>query len=106
MSDYGHTLLSGLTDVARDYLRTGVRVTLETNVLPALTVYSGGGGQQHGGAVGLGKLLGIRGGIVVRNAQGGVLARFGEPAAPDPLRVALLLAGVGLAGYVAWRVLR
>lgn len=99
-------ILTGLIDIGRDYLRTGVRVTLESNVLPPVTVYSGGSSSSTGGAVGLGKLLGIRAGIVVRNAQGKELARIGEPSSVEPLRLALLALAVAGAGYVVWRAVR
>jgi len=85
-------------DVAGDVLTGEVTATLETNVLPPLTVYGGAGG----GGGGLLDALGIRAGIVVRSRDGKQIAKAGDPAAWEPLRAALLAAAViaAVAGVV------
>lgn len=98
-------LLSGLLGIARDYVANEVRVTVETNLLPAVTVYSGS--MKPGGDVsGLASMLGIRGGVVVRNAKGDVLAKFGDPSPVSLVRCALVVAAIGAAGYLLVKVLR
>ncbi len=98
-------LLSGIIGIARDYVANEIRVTVETNLLPAVTVYSGA--QAPGGGVsGLASALGIRGGVVVRNAKGDVLARFGDPVPVSPLRAALVVCVIGAAGWLLVKVLR
>lgn len=99
-------LVSELVGIGRDYVRSQVRVTLESNLAPPITVYSGGMQTSTGGAAGLGKILGIRAGVVVRNAAGQELARFGQPSKPDPLRMALALLAVGAVGVLLWRMIR
>lgn len=102
-------LLTGLVGIARDYVRSEVRVTVESNLLPPLPVYSGSAGstgQGGGGLAGIVKLLGLRGGVVVRNAQGNVLAKFGDPTPLDPVRAGLIALGLVGLGYLLVRALR
>ncbi len=98
-------LLTGIIGIARDYVSSEIRVTVETNMLPAVTVYSGAQGA-GGGVSGLASALGIRGGVVVRNARGDVLARFGDPVPVSPLRAALVVCAISAAGWLLVKVLR
>lgn len=89
-------LLAELLDTAR----AGVRVTLESSVLPPVTVYGGEKTEPGPGVVSsVAGLLGIRGGLVVRNAQGAILARVGDPAPFSAARLVVLLAVLGVLGY-------
>lgn len=100
-------LVTGLVDLARDYVRSEITVTLESNILPPVTIYRGGMAKGGGvGGAGLADALGVRGGVVVRNAQGQKLASFGDPAPLDYARA--LLVGAVLAGgvYLLLRSLR
>ncbi len=98
-------LLTGIIGIARDYVASEIRVTVETNLLPAVTVYSGS--QAPGAGIsGVASMLGIRGGVVVRNAKGDVLARFGDPVPVSPLRAALVVCVIGAASLLLVKALR
>jgi hypothetical protein len=99
-------LAEGIAEIAGDYVRSEISVRLESNALPAVTIYSGSEQATAGGGLGLASKLGIRGGVVVRNKAGKVLAKFGNPAAFDPLRAALVVGGASLAVWLVWRALR
>jgi hypothetical protein len=99
------TLLGGATDIARDYMRQEVRVQVRTNILPAITVYSGNAGQDSQGS-GLAKLLGIKAGLVVTGADGRQLLSVGQPSSLDPIRAGLLLLAVGGLVFVIVRGIR
>jgi hypothetical protein len=73
-----------------DVLSGDITATLETNLSPPVKVYSGEGAS--GG--GLLDAIGVRAGVVVRSMDGKVLARLGDPVPFEPLRAALVLAGV------------
>ena len=96
-----------MADLVADLLstaRAGVRVTLESNVTPAVTVFGGDEGQ--GSSPGALSVLGIRAGLVVRNARGDVLARIGEPSQFEPWRAALFaltITGVAILGVIVIR---
>ncbi len=97
--------MSLLNDIASvgDVLSGDVVATIETNIAPAITVYSPGSG---GGGAGLAKALGIHAGVVVRDSSGHVIAKFGDPQAFNPVAavvVALILAALG---YLVVRVIR
>lgn len=98
---------SGVADLVAELLstaRAGVRVTVETNITPPVQLF---GGEDDGRPrLNLAGLVGIKGGLVVRNARGDVLARIGEPAPFEPLRAALVLLAVGGVGYLVWRAVR
>jgi hypothetical protein len=83
-------------------LQGEARVTLESNVLPAVGLLGGEGSS----APGILKSLGVRAGVVVRDLDGRVLARVGDPAPFEPLRAALLVAGVVGVVVLAVKLLR
>lgn len=97
MSGYLQNLLEGALDIAGDYVRTGVRVSIKTNLGPEIPVYSGDAGSSSGGAS-IAKLLGLRAGVIVRDARGGEIARLGDVAPTEPLKA--VLAALVAAGLV------
>lgn len=101
-------LLAGIIGIAGEYVRSEVRVTVETNMLPALTIYSGSMSPGGGGAAvaSIADALGIRAGVVVRNAKGDVLAQFGDPAPASLWRVGLVVCAIGAVGWLIVKVIR
>lgn len=96
-------LLGGAADIATDYVRQEVRVELRSNLLPAITIYSG---RAKGGGPGLGSLLGIKAGVVVTGSDGRQLLEVGQPARLDPIRFGVLLLAVGGVVYLIIRGVR
>ncbi|MDQ2641282.1 MAG: hypothetical protein M3Y79_12000 [Pseudomonadota bacterium] len=94
-------LLGGAADIAGDYVRQELRVQLRSNVLPPVTLYSGGA--EGGKGLGLGRLLGFKAGLVVTGSDGKVIVTAGQPAAFDPLRALLLAAALGGVVYLILR---
>ena len=89
-------------DLAGDVLAGEVTATVETNLLPAVKVYGGEGSSGPG----ILRALGIRAGVVVRHADGRVLARVGDPAPFQLWRLALLLGAAVAVVVVVRRVAR
>lgn len=84
-----------------------VQVTLESNLLPRVTVYDGtkpATGTSSGASIA--RALGIRGGVVVRDRNGRKLASAGEPVSFEPLRAALYVAVLLALGGVLVRLIR
>jgi hypothetical protein len=100
-SNYLQDLFSGVLDIAGDYVRSGIRVSVKTNLGPEIPIYSGGlqgaDGSGSGGG-GLGGLLGIKAAVVVRDASGNTISTIGQVPATDPVRA--ILAALVLAGLV------
>lgn len=93
------TYLDQLTALARAKVTgAGVRVYLKTNLGPAVPLYTGSTGEP-----GLLSSLGVKGGVIVTDAQGNTLARYGEPVATDPLKAGLILGALGLVGFIVLR---
>jgi len=95
-------LLDTIT-AAGDVLSGNVVATIESNIAPAITVYSPGAGS---GGASLTKALGIHAGVVVRDSSGRVVARFGEPAKFSPAAALVLVLVLAALGYVVVRVIR
>jgi hypothetical protein len=81
-----------------------VKVTLKTNYGPKLTVYDGQAGESAG--VGLARVLGLKYAVQVEDQAGRVLYATGPAPATEPVKVALLIAGVVVVVVVAARVFR
>lgn len=69
-----------------DAAASNIRVTLKTNLGPAVVVYDGRAEQ---GAT-LADYLGIKFAVTVQSADGATIAQYGEPPATEPLRIAVL----------------
>jgi hypothetical protein len=84
-----------------------LRITLESSVLPPITVYDGSQPDTGPGVLAnFGAVLGIQGGIVIRNSNGDVLASVGTPAKFSPLRAALVLVVAAGAVYSIVQLIR
>jgi hypothetical protein len=99
-ADYWQGLLGDVMDIAGDYVKSGVRVSIKTNLGPEIPVFTGsmdGSTGSSGGGFSVSKLLGLKAAVVVRDAKGGVIANLGSPPATEPLKAivaALLIAGL------------
>lgn len=109
-AEYFASLASDVVDIAGDYLRSGVRVSVKTNYGPELPIFSGsaegGSGSSGGGrgGFGLGKLIGFKAAVIVRNRDGHVIATYGgTPPATEPVRLVGLLVVLGAIGFVLVR---
>jgi hypothetical protein len=83
--------IEGIAGTLGGVLAGDVRATLETNLAPPVTVYGGSG--RGGGVL---SALGVRGGVVVRDSEGRVIARLGDPVPFEPLRALLVVGGAVL----------
>ena len=94
---YFGSLAADLLGLAREAVtRGGVRVYVKTNLGPEFPVSGGGGG-------GLGDLLGLKAGVVVRDKAGAKLASYGGYPATDPMRAAVLWGSVALVAFLLVR---
>lgn len=95
---YLQQLLGDVVELAGEYTRGRLRVSVKTNYGPELPVFGAslsrgqGGGVSGADGFSLSRLLGFRAAVIVRDASGRTLATYGEPPATEPLRVALLVA--------------
>lgn len=110
-------IVGELAGAAQSYLANGITVQVKTNYTPAITVYTGSssseqlsaGGASSGSSV-LSRLVGLKAGVLVKDAASGrVLATYGADNGDPPtnwLRVAVALAVIGLVGFVVVKVIR
>jgi hypothetical protein len=78
---------------------SGVRVSVKTNLGPEFTVWDG---PAKAGA-GLAQSIGIRGAVIVRDAQGNVLFTHGEPPETNLLLSAIFFSVAAYIGFLIWR---
>lgn len=100
MSNYLQSLLSDAVGVARDYVGSGVRISVATNYtgeIPVASAAFGGksGEGEAGGAGVVSRIFGLRAAVIVRNARGDVISTFGERPPVDPVRAIVAFAVVG-----------
>jgi len=84
-----------------------VRATVESNILPVITIYDGNA-EDTGAGLGakVAAALGIRAGVVVSTTAGTTLTTVGQPARFEPLRAALLAGGLLVLGALLVRLIR
>lgn len=93
-------LSESLQKLAGEYLSSGaITAEVKTNLGPAVTVYSGGGGFS------LADALGIKAAIVIRK-DGEPIASYGVPPATEPVLVVLLAVTAIAAGVVLFKLVR
>lgn len=91
-------VLDGLLGLASDYVSSSVRISVKTNYGPELPVAraalgdGGGSGSGAGGGAGVTGLLGLKAAVIVRNAQGDVIATYGEVPKTEVWRAVLAAA--------------
>lgn len=91
-------VLDQVIDLAGDYVNSGgLRVSVKTNLGPAIPVYSG---QRQGG---LAAMLGLKAGVIVTDRNGKEVARYGAPPPTEPIKVILVAVLVGLLGLALVR---
>lgn len=102
-------LLSGVLDLAGEYVSKGVRISIKTNFGPELPVATaalgnsggaGGGGSRGAGIAGL---LGFKAAVIVRDAQGETIATYGDPPKTEVWRALLAVAVVGGLAFLVIR---
>lgn len=94
--------LGDLQGLLSGYLEGGgLRVYVKTNYGPEIPIYAGG--KSDGGGSVVGDLVGVRAQVIVRDAKGKTIKTIGDPAPTDPIRVTVLLAILGLVGFVVVR---
>lgn len=105
MPDY----LGDLQQLVTGYVEGGgLRVYLKTNYGPEIPLYTGKG-QDTGPGVNLGisdaiaKAIGFQAQVIVRDARGKTVARYGPESPTDWVRVSVALALLGLVGFVIVR---
>lgn len=77
-------MAADITGALVDYLTGGnIRAYAKTNLGPYIPIYTG---DDQSGSPGILSRLGIRGGIIVTDAQGNTLQTIGDPAPTDPIR--------------------
>lgn len=94
-------VLKAAGNVAYNAQTGGLRVGVKTNLGPEFTVWDG---KSKSG--GIAQMLGIKGAIIVRDANGKVLLVQGEPPETNVLLAGLYLAGAAYLGYLLWRGIR
>jgi hypothetical protein len=99
-------LLDNILGLAGDFAGGALRVSVKTNLGPEFEVGAvdlaggGGSGSSSGGVSGL---LGIRAAVILRDSQGRLVAKLGDPPATEPWR---LLAAAGAALIVVLLIAR
>ena len=88
--------LGELGDIAGAALRSGVRVSVKTNLGPEFQVAS----RDQGGVL---RALGIKAAVIVRDRQGSVIVAHGEVPPTNWIRAGTLLAAAALAGFLLVR---
>jgi hypothetical protein len=91
--------LQGLLGIARDTVGR-LDVSIKTNYGPEIPIPTSSDGQPPGLFT---RLIGFRGGIIIRNSRGEIIETVGDPAPTEPLRVAALIAVASLAGFALVR---
>lgn len=98
MADY----LGDLLGLASSYVEQGgMQVFVKTNYGPEIPIYTGSSGESQGGAVS--DLIGVKAQVIIRDAKGKTVKTIGQAAPTDPVRVAFLVALLGLIGFVVVR---
>jgi hypothetical protein len=104
-------LLESFVSLAGDAVGGALRVSVKTNYGPEFEVAQvslGGSGAQSPSSStgGISGILGVKAAVIVRDAQGRVVANFGDPPPTDPVRVALALGAAVLVLVLIGRGLR
>lgn len=103
------SIVSDIAELARvgsAYQSGIVQVQVKTNYTPALTLWTGGAQVPTSAPSGLGKILGLQGGVRVLDGAGNILAELGPWPATDPVRLGLALGALVLLGWGAAKLIR
>lgn len=104
MSDFLDDLREDVTALAKDYATGGgVQVYVKTNYGPELPVYTGI--DQGGDGPGLADVIGLKAQIIIKDKDGRVITKYGDPAPTEPLKAAALGLVVGTILWFAWRAI-
>jgi hypothetical protein len=104
----GLDLSSLAKDAAAYATGGGIVIEARTNYTPAVVLYDGKKGESSTTKAGLGisSLIGFRGGIVIRTADGTILQKFGDPQPLSHVRLAVVAVALGFVGVLVARGFR
>ena len=97
------SVLRDILEVGQEAITIGlenVTVELKTNYGPAIPIPTSSDGEASGL---VSSLIGLRGGLIIRNSRGEIIETVGDPAPTNPLRFAALLTVVGAGLFVVYR---